>query len=42
MLALLAWLRDLRLQIGEWLYWRRKGKGEAIARLRRRRRAVLR
>jgi hypothetical protein len=24
--ALLGWLRTKRLQIGEWLYWRRRTK----------------
>jgi hypothetical protein len=32
--ALLGWLRSKRLQMGEWLYWRRALKGRAVRRRR--------
>ena len=40
--VMLAWFRAKRLQLGEWLYWRRLARGRAIARLRRRRRRTRR
>lgn len=37
--ALLGWIRSKRLQMGEWLYWRRRRKGLAMRRRRRRKAA---
>jgi hypothetical protein len=34
-LAFLGWIRAKRLQVGEWLYWRRAMKGRAVRRRRR-------
>jgi hypothetical protein len=34
MAALLAWFRATRLQLGEWLYWRRQRSGRPVPRLR--------
>lgn len=33
----LEWIRAKRLQVGEWLYWRRRRKGLSVRRRRRRR-----
>jgi hypothetical protein len=37
--ALLGWLRWKRLQMGDWLYWRRRLKGRPVRRPPRRTRA---
>lgn len=29
MATFLAWIRNLRLQLGEWLYWRRRARSRS-------------
>jgi hypothetical protein len=37
--AFLDWIRSKRLQVGEWLFWRRALKGRPMRRRRRRKAA---
>ena len=39
--AFFGWVRFMRLQFGEWLYWRRHTRGGPVARLRRMKRRRL-